>query len=391
MGSQDSGPLPFPAVSRRGFLAAGGAGVVGLSLKEALAGRSTSSGSVIQIVLSGGASHLETFDPKPHAPREIRGPLHSIATRLPGVRFSECLPRLAERADELVILRSLYHDAAPIHATGLQMLLTGGLVRKGFTPPHIGFIVQHLLQDRRNIPAVVELGGAIGATGTHASSGESSGLLANGDDRPPLLLDEEGLFQRYRKRFDFSQAHRRIRDEYGETRFGELFWKAVRLIESGVRYVPVNTFNHLEGELTWDAHACPQAGPATIFDYGNTLGPAFDRALSAMLSELQTSGLIQKTLVVVAGEMGRSPRINERGGRDHWTQAWSGILAGGMLRTGQVIGETDEHGESILNSPLSIAQLPALILEYLGIPPGTEIALQNGTCFQTPQAPALFS
>lgn len=364
---------------------------MGLSLKDALAARNTTSGSVIQIVLSGGASHLETFDPKPHAPREIRGPLHSIATRLPGVRFSECLPRLAEQADQLVILRSLYHDAAPIHATGLQMLLTGNLVRKGVIPPHIGFIVKHLLQERRKVPTVVELGGAIQQTGTHASSGESSGLLASSEDSPHLLLDEEKLLQQYGKQFNFAQAHRRVRDEYGETRFGELFWTAVRLIESGVRYVPVNTFNRLEGELTWDAHACPQAGPATIFDYGNTLGPAFDRALSAMLNELKTSGLIKQTMVVVAGEMGRSPRVNQQGGRDHWTQAWSGILAGGMLRTGQVIGETDEHGESILNAPLCISQIPALILEYLGIAPGTEIALQNGQRFQTPQAPALFS
>ncbi|WP_437225553.1 DUF1501 domain-containing protein [Planctomicrobium sp. SH661] len=387
--SKSSSAQSFPALSRRGFLAAGGAGVVGLTLSEALAARAASGGSAIQIVLTGGASHLETFDPKPHAPREIRGPLHSIATKIPGVRFSECLPRLAERADQLVVLRSLFHEAAPIHATGLQLLLTGGLVKKGIRLPHIGFVLKELLSNRR-APVAVELGGTVRSIGTAASSGDSSGCLTSGDESASLPgLNDLALPATSRP--DFSQAPRRIRDAYGENHFGELFWTAARLVESGVRYVAVNTFSELEGKLTWDAHGFPGVGPATIFDYGNLLGPQFDKALAALFDDLHQTGLWKQTLVAATGEMGRSPKVNEAGGRDHWTQAWSGLLAGGMLQAGQVIGETDEHGETILDHPLEITRIPAMILEFLGIAPGTEIVLQDGCKLHTPAAPAIFS
>jgi hypothetical protein len=389
MSDQESAAM-LPEVSRRGFLAAGGAGVVGLSLREALAARAGKNGAVVQIVLAGGSSHLETFDPKPHAPREIRGPLHSIATKIPGVRFAECLPCLAECADRLVILRSLYHDAAPIHETGLQLLLTGNLVKKGMVPPHIGFLCQELVPARRKVPVAMLLGGQLELTGTSARAGNDAGFLAA--DEQSLRLPELADFSGPRsEQIQFAQAPRRVRELYGETRFGALFWTAARLVERGVRYVAVNTFNRLEGEFTWDAHGCPKTGPATIFDYRDTLGPQFDRAMAAFLDDLEQSGLWKQTLVACTGEMGRSPRLNEHGGRDHWTQAWSGLLAGGMLRGGQVIGETDEHGEMILDMPLNVAQIPALALEFLGIAPGTEIVLNDGRKLKTPEAAAIWA
>ncbi|SFI28625.1 DUF1501 domain-containing protein [Planctomicrobium piriforme] len=335
--------------SRRDFLAVGGAGVVGLSLRDALAARPGKTGAVIQIVLNGGASHLETFDPKPHAPREIRGPLHSIQTRIPSVRFSECLPRLAERADQLVIVRSLFHDAAPIHRTGLQLLQAGSLVTRKKSPPQIGLVLEQSLKPRRRAAVSVELGRDIDA------------------EEAQHLTRPEDLRDRGQPVPDFNDASPRARDAYGATRFGEQLWTAARLIERGSQYLLVNTFDQIEGQRTWDAHGDPQIGPATVFDYRDSLGPQFDLALAALIDDLQSSGLWQQTLIICAGEMGRTPKVNEEGGRDHWTRAWSGLLAGGMLSGGQVIGETDEHGEEVLSDPMPVSQLPFMALQFLGL------------------------
>ncbi|HWL09230.1 MAG TPA: DUF1501 domain-containing protein [Planctomicrobium sp.] len=347
--------LPFTQVSRRGFLAAGGAGVVGLSLKSSIAARAGKNGAVIQIMLNGGASHLETFDPKPHAPREIRGPLHSIATRIPSVRFSECLPQLADRADRLVIVRSLFHEAAPIHETGCQLLQTGRLTTRHEIPLPIGMTLLEKQQGNSRFPVAMEIRRS-GSTPNHYSPDRPFGQLPC-----PFDLHQAGV-----NLPDFHKVAPSIRDAYGTGEFGKRFWTAARLVESGSRYVLVNTFDEIEGHRTWDAHGDQTVGPATMFDYRDTLGPQLDRALSALLDDLQSTGLWNQTLIICAGEMGRAPRLNEQNGRDHWTQAWSGLLAGGMLEGGQVIGETDEHGESVLNDPFPLSQLPAMAMEFLG-------------------------
>ncbi len=333
--------FPLTPVSRRDFLAVGGAGVVGLSLKPAVAGRAGRPGAVIQILLNGGASHLETFDPKPHAPREIRGPLHSIATRIPSVRFSECLPRLADRADRLVIVRSLFHEAAPIHETGDQLLRTGHLVTRHQRPSTlVETVLQHSGNQRKTAPAVE----------INLSGGQDHW---NANQELP----------------QFQSAPARVRETYGQTSFGERCWLAARMIEAGSKYVLVNTFDTLSGIRTWDAHGDADIAPATVFDYRDSLGPQLDQALSALLDDLQVSGLLQQTLLLCTGEMGRTPRLNEQGGRDHWTQAWSGLLAGGGLEGGQVIGETDEHGEAILNEPFPLAQFHEMAAGTLGLSP----------------------
>lgn len=361
-------------VSRRGFLAVGGAGVMGLSLGEALSAHSGQDSAAIQIILTGGASQFETFDPKPHAPREIRGPLHSIATKIPGVRFSECLPQLAERADRLVVLRSLCHDAAPIHATGLQLLHTGSVFRRAQPQADIGWLVEELVSSRRKVPLVAHLGGRPDSTGTAAISGAQP---ADGSSNGTLP--------------DFGSASTRTRAAYGESRFGRMFWQAARLIESGTRFVRVHSFSKLEGEPTWDAHGCSEVGPATVFDYRDSIGPQFDQALAALLDDLQQTGHWKHTLVTCTGEMGRSPRLNDNGGRDHWTQAWSGLMAGGMLPGGTVIGETDEHGENVLESPMNLGDLASLLLESLGIPAGSTVHCQDGRTLTTPTHSASFA
>ncbi len=356
--SSSNSSSPLTQISRRDFLAVGGAGVMGLSAKSATAARAGKGGAVIQILLNGGASHLETFDPKPHAPREIRGPLHSIATRIPSVRFSECLPQLADRADRLVVVRSLFHDVAPIHETGDQLLRTGRLKTRQETPISIGVTVQQQQAGNRRFPAAVEIRDDVKLNQTSRQEIVDVGLanLANLKDWGVAVPD-------------FQRAAPRVREAYGISQFGERLWAAVRLVESGCRYVLVNTFDEIEGHRTWDAHGDPNIGPATVFDYRDRIGPQFDLALAAMLDDLQVTGLWKQTFVVCAGEMGRSPRMNEEAGRDHWTQAWSGLLAGGMLEGGQVVGETDEMGESVLSHPLPVSELPWMALEFLGISP----------------------
>ena len=335
------------AVSRRGFLAVGGVGLVGLSLSESLGAKRSKSNAVIQIVLNGGASHLETFDPKPEAPREIRGPVHSIATAIPGVQFSESLPKLAQRANDLVILRSLHHDAAPIHETGMQLLLAGRLANRQSHHALIGSVFSQALKPRGSLPVAVRVG-----------SGRLGGEVPTIDQ-----IRSEG-----QSGFIFeSDANSTEKRNFGKTRFGELMWTAVKLVEAGVKYVEVHTFDDLHGQVTWDAHGCSETAPGTIFDYRDTLGPQFDKATAAMTDRLQQSGLWKQTLVVCTGEMGRTPRINEQNGRDHWPHVWSGFLGGGGMEGGQVIGASDPHGESIEDHPTPISHLPGLICAYLGI------------------------
>lgn len=340
---------------------------MGLPLSEAVAARRSKSSAVIQIVMNGGASHLDTFDPKPEAPREIRGPIHSIATSIPGVHFSEAIPKLAQRANEMVILRSLYHDAAPIHETGLQLLLTGRLTNRQTVQPNIGTVFNRLVKPRGQAPVSVRLAenaldvvsnrrhgtgaGYLGETATDCELATIESLAADGFEIP--------LFQQ--------SASAKTQRDYGQNHHGELLWSAVRMVESGARYVEVHTFSNLEGEKTWDAHGCTTTAPATIFDYRDTLGPQFDAAVSAMFDDLQSSGLWNQTLVVCSGEMGRTPKINEQLGRDHWPNVWSGFLAGGGLEGGQVIGSSDANGEDVADDPIPVSHLPGLVCRYLGI------------------------
>ncbi|WP_417849566.1 DUF1501 domain-containing protein [Thalassoglobus sp.] len=351
------------SVSRRSFLAVGGVGVVGLSLGEARTRPRSNSRAVIQIVMNGGPSQLDTFDPKPEAPREIRGPIRSIATSISGVHFAESLPKLAQRANELVILRSLHHESAPIHESGMQLLLTGSLVKKEQQPPNIGVVLNHALKQHGNAPVSVRLGGKVQKTGVNAYHGDGAGFLDLDDSI--LMPDLNTLQQSGFETPAFSKLSSSKKKTFGENRFGELLWTAARLIEAGVQYVEVNTFDHFEGNVTWDAHGCAKTAPGTIFDYRDTLGPQFDKAASALFDDLQRSGLWQQTLVVATGEMGRNPRINERNGRDHWTDVWSGMLAGGGLEGGQVIGESDATGEAIKNHPIHISEIAGLIGSYL--------------------------
>ncbi|WP_197443517.1 DUF1501 domain-containing protein [Maioricimonas rarisocia] len=382
MDETQPGPASSQSVSRRGFLAAGGIGVVGLSMAEraAVLQAQERSGrrSVILIIMNGGPSQLETFDPKPNAPSDIRGPLRAISTAVPGVAFSEAFPRLGLRAGRLAVLRSLCHQAAPIHEAGLQLLQTGQLVHQGQLPPSLGAVATRMLGPRDGMPAHVVLPERVSETGVGSYCGDAAGVL--GDEVAPVVVDAGGAASPMTGTGpdetipllpEFASQPLAVRDEYGETDFGRMCWHAARLVEAGVRVVTVNTCPRLHGQVTWDAHASGPSSPGTLFDYRNSLGPQLDRAVAALHDDLSATGLFDETLVVCTGEFGRNPRRNATGGRDHWTDCWSGVAFGGGVSGGQVIGRTDDYAESIVDRPLPVEDLVASMYRALRLSPAT--------------------
>lgn len=369
-------------VSRRDFLRVGGLSVVGLSMAERRAqGEAVANAdrrSCIVLVMTGGASQLETFDPKPEAPSHIRGPVRSIATKLTGVRFSESLPKLAERADRLSVIRSMHHDDAPLHETGYQLLHTGRLSNGDEIAPSFGSVIAHHLGPRNDAPPYVVLPRLLSNTGINMHRGETAGML--GEQFDPVLPPANGAKstrigdQRFNEfRFPNPTDERvNVRRNYGENRFGDLCLQARQLVEAGTRCVVVNLFDRLQDGLTFDCHGKadgqrPVGSPGTVFDYRDTLGPQFDRAAAALLDDLADRGLLDDTLVIATSEFGRTPKLNADNGRDHWPGVWSAIMAGGGTEPGQVIGASDATASAVKSDPVHPADLIATIYQSLGV------------------------
>ncbi len=358
------------SVSRRDFLRVGGVSVVGLSVAErsALARwrKSGHTGQCILLTMTGGPSQFETFDPKPSAPLEVRGPAKAIATSVPGVQFSEGLPKLAERADRLAVVRTMSHEFAPVHETGLQLVQTGRLVSAGLEPPSVGAVAAAVHGSPGRVPPYVVLPKLIDGTGVRAYHGQTAGWLGARYD-PVVPQETTADLETTLPSLDHEDD--RTRQAYGDHRFGRLCLKARQLVECGVRVVTVNLFDSLADGPTWDAHGkgADASGGSTLYDYRDTLCPAFDRAVAALLDDLADRGLLQQTLVVATGEFGRTPRLNERGGRDHWTKSGIAMLAGGGVRGGTVVGATDPTGSSIQERPVHPGELVATMLHSLGV------------------------
>ncbi len=389
-------PIDRPSedgVSRRDFLRVGGLSVLGLSSAERCAeqralaeARGKGQRRCIFLLLSGGPSHFETFDPKPNAPAEIRGPFRAISTATPSLHFSETLPLLAQRTQHLAVLRSLWHDATPIHETGQQLIQTGRLLRGNFTPPSLGSMVSWLLGRRGNLPPYAVLPAPLGNFGVKMWQGQRAGDL--GDDCNPWdapLAESASLAalaaapfgDELRQALNWRLESESTRRQYGDFEFGRGCLLARRLVERGVRFVTVNMYDCLAERITWDCHAHHPAAPATLHDYRNRICPEFDQAFSALLDDLQQRGLLRETLVVAVGEFGRTPRLNEHGGRDHWSGVWSGVLAGGGISGGQCLGASDAHGTAPADRPIEPAELAATILHSLGVDPATPLTLPN--------------
>jgi hypothetical protein len=348
-------------LTRRDFLRAGAlsAGAVGLSLAD-LAGLQAAPGrskdlNCILLFLVGGPSHLDTWDLKPDAPSEVRGPFRPIRTNVPGVEIGESFPRMATMADRYAIVRSVHHKEAPIHETGHQLMQTGRLFRGGQEYPHYGAVLSRL----RGAASAV-LPGPIGNTGVSISHGQSAGYLGARYQPEVITIDPS----------DLTPEEPGCRG-YGDSTFGRSCLLARKLVEGGVRLVTVNMFESVFDNITWDCHADGGSLATTLDDYRDTLCPMFDRAYTTLLDDLTQRGMLETTLVVAMGEFGRTPHLNPRGGRDHWPGCWSVLFAGAGVRGGQVVGSSDATGSEPKDRPVSPAEVAATVYHALGIDPAT--------------------
>jgi hypothetical protein len=419
-------------LTRRDFLHAGALPLLGLTLADWFAAKAKAQGpqrdvNCIMLFLVGGPSHIDTWDPKPEAPEEVRGPFHSAATNVPGIRITDIFPRMARHADKFSLIRSVYHTATAVHDTGHQMMQTGRLFSGGIEHPHIGCVLGYIKGQRGEVPAHVLLPRPIGRTGGNLPHGQNAGYLGRQHDpfilnadpavpnfRVPDLLPPSYISavraerrQRMREAVDaavqsfessgqarqldgnFHLAYRLMsspqareafalerepaatRDRYGRTRFGQSCLLARRLIERGVRFVTVNMFETVFDEVTWDIHG---SRPFTdIAQMSREVVPNFDRAFSTLLEDLQDRGLFQNTIVTALGEFGRTPKINPAGGRDHHPGVWTIIMGGGPIRGGRIVGESDELGYRPKSRPVTPGEVAATIYRGLGLDPHREL------------------
>jgi hypothetical protein len=357
--------------SRREFLRVGSvsAGVAGVTMTRpgatwAVPGRDV---NLILLCLVGGPSQLDTWDPKPAAPSQVRGPFKPIATAVPGMQIGEHFPRMAQAARRYSIIRSVHHTAAPIHETGLQLMQTGKLFRFGQEQPHYGAVLSHLRGSRRSgVPAFAILPGPIGSTGVSISHGQGAGALGPSHEAwTPGSMAHTG--DELRKALDLTRESDNQSTNYGRSDFSRCCLQARRLVEAGVRCVTVNMFDTVFDKATWDCHADGGSLASTLDDYRRTLCPMFDQAYSALLDDLADRGLLASTLVIAMGEFGRTPHLNARGGRDHWPDVWSILMAGGGVRGGQVVGSSDALGAEPRDRPVTSAEVAATIYRALGI------------------------
>jgi uncharacterized protein (DUF1501 family) len=403
-------------LTRRDFLRAGAlsAGAVGLSLAdlarlEAAPNRSNDINCIL-LFLVGGPSHLDTWDLKPGAPAEVRGPFRPARTSVPGVEICEHFPLTAARAERYAVVRSVHHREAPIHETGHQLMQTGRLSRGGVEQPHYGAVLSRLRGARADgVPASVVLPAPIGNTGVSISHGQGAGHLGAAHEPVVLGADPARLGTRTelidavdcahraldaaggpdpaavrlfaapaKKALDLADESDDLRQRYGKNTFGQSCLLARRLVEAGVRLATVNMFDSVFDAVTWDCHADGGSLGTTLDDYRDTLCPMFDRAYAALLDDLAGRGLLDTTLVLAMGEFGRTPHLNPRGGRDHWPGCWSVLFAGAGVRGGQVVGSSDATGGEPKDRPVSPAELAATVYRALGLDPTASLPGPDG-------------
>jgi hypothetical protein len=422
-------------LTRRAFLQVGASSVLGLSLADLLRlrgeGRTTTDArarAVILLWLWGGPAQLDTWDPKPNAPLEFRGPFSPITTRVPGVRICELFPQIADVLPHVSIVRSLrttsndHGVAGTIGLTGSAVgsVNLGGQAQAGNVRPATGSVVARFCGARSTLPPFMVIGGRL-HQGKRPIAGEGAGTLGGRYDpfrleydpvhgtRIPALqlapsltperlgdrqrlmgalerarrqteqMQSSGTLDEYRaqafalltspearRMFDLSQERSQLVERYGRTRFGQSCLLARRLVENGVPFVQVNWSDHVEaeedsGDGGWDHHY------RNFQLMQDRHGPWLDQAYSALIHDLRERGLLESTLVLAVGEFGRSPRINASAGRDHWEHCYSALIAGGGVRGGRVVGESDRHAERPVDRPTTPADVAATIHHCVGI------------------------
>ncbi len=429
--------------SRRQFLTVGGLGLAGLTLPRLLAAEATGAArkatarSCILLHQFGGPSHLDSFDPKPNAPAEVRGSFNTIPTRLPGVRFSEHLPRLAALADRFALVRSVHHrtgahnSAAYYSLTGHKPLIDVVTANASATDvPAYGSVAAYLSArngERRTVPPFVALPTMI-ADGPFRTPGEFAGFLGKAydplfvtsDPNSPafdvreLALPAEVSAERVADRdglLSDLQGLSRLADQFDAVRgMSAHHARAVGLLTSGAtqqaldvgrepdrvrdRYgrttygqsvllarrlveagVRFVTVYYSAGIGGWDTH---KDNFATLKD---SRLPNTDRAVSALLDDLGQRGLLDETLVLWWGEFGRTPKINAEAGRDHWPQCYTVLMAGGGVRGGTVVGSSDANGAFPKDNAVRPDDVAATLFAALGFDPETEVRDQLGRPF----------
>lgn len=415
-------------ITRRDFLQVGTLGALGFSLAklaqfEALGASTTgakSDKSCILIFNLGAPSQLDTFDMKPDAPREIRGPFKPIPSK-GDFQVAEIFPLIAKVADKFSIVRSVYHTAAAVHDTGHQMMQTGRLFTGGINTPHAGCALEFLKGRRNELPGNIILPEPMGPTGGNLPHGQDAGFLGKAHDPfvlnadpskadfrvpdllPPPEIGEarlqrrkelreviEGTIKNFeaspnaelmdanfaaayrlmtsskaREAFDLAKEPDNVRDRYGRTRFGQSCLLARRLVERGVRFVTVNTFITVFNEITWDIHG---SKPFTsIQGMKEIVAPMYDQAYSALLEDLFERGMLDSTMVAALAEFGRTPKVNPTGGRDHWPQCWTVSFAGGGVKGGRAVGKSDDIGAYPTERPVQPKEIIATIFHGLGL------------------------
>ncbi|HZN59682.1 MAG TPA: DUF1501 domain-containing protein [Planctomycetota bacterium] len=419
-------PEGLAVIGRRSMLKASVAGLGGLSLASLLEARAAAHGerrapsqrSVILLWMAGGPSHIDTWDVKPDAPREIRGPFGTIPTKLPGVRLCEYLPKQAALLDRLTIIRSV--DARGSNHEPNQVFQTGNREAEPRTNPRgdkypaIASIAARIRgAEDSSVPPYVVLnlhdrshvawGGYLGKAydpflGTKSAElfGLPDGLTpARVRTRRTLLeqvnhlrrgLDTSGSLDgfdefgraavelvaggRARVAFDLAREPEKVRERYGPHEWSQQALLARRLVEAGVSFVTIDLSNH-SASGTWDTHGDNIPPYGGIWNGLRPLLPVFDHCFSTLITDLEQRGLLETTLVIAMGEFGRTPRLGTQGstdGRDHWPEVLSMTLAGGGFRHGQVIGATDRHGAFIAERPVTPGDLAATIYTHLGVP-----------------------
>src|SRR5260370_10609145 len=271
-------------MSRRRCLGAGGL-AAGISLSNLTAAeRQPADINCIRLFLVGGPSHIDTWARKAPAPDQMRGPFRHIHTNVHGIQICEHFPLMARMADRYVIVRSVYHQSAPIHETGHQLMQTGHLFRAEHEYPHYGAMVSHQRGPGRNgLPPFVILPGPIGNTGVSISHGQGAGAL--GSRHEPVFVgarsagarEREAPLALLRSRAPALATEKDdVKTRYGRNTFGQSCLCARRLIEHGVRFVTVNMFDTVFNKVTWDCHAAERGLASTLRDYRNTLCPVCD-------------------------------------------------------------------------------------------------------------------
>src|SRR4051812_36599193 len=413
-------------VTRRDVLRIGSLAALGLSLPEflrarAMAGSPGKDVSCILLWLQGGISHIDSFDPKPDAPAEIRGEFGVIDTNVAGIRLCDPLPQLAQHQDQYSILRSL-NPRNGAHGVADAYMLTGHPFNPALTYPSFGAVIAKEKGDRQSMPPYVQVGTAIdqkfgGGVAGFLGDQFNPFVLPGDASRPgftvrdvtlpggvdgarfqrrmkglgtvdtwqsrvesgPSILEAADTFYekayslitapQAKKAFDIGAEDPRLRDRYGWNSLGQGCLLARRLIEAGVRFVTVT-------DGGWDTHQ------NNFPPLKTRLLPRLDTALSSLLQDLSDRGMLDSTLVVTLSDFGRTPKINPSAGRDHWSTAGIALLAGGGLAHGRAVGQTNALAEQPTESPYLTEDLAATLYHCLGIPLDTTHRTPDGRPIQ---------